>query len=348
MNNRFRANALVAVLLLMCLSVTACDREAKSRKVTPLIGSIMGTEFLIKVVDLTDKLTLVRLDEDVNRLLQDIDAKMSTYREDSELSRFNAAKTTEWFSVSYDMIEVVDYALQVSQMTDGAFDITVGPLVNLWGFGPDQHPDRVPTAERIKSEMARVDYQYVHFREDPPALKKDREDIYLDLSALAKGYAVDRVADFLEGLGITDYMVEVGGELRLKGHNERGTPWRIAVERPSPEMRDIFSVMQLDDMGVATSGDYRNYFEQGGQRYSHTIDPRNGRPIDHRLASVTVIDESSMHADALATALMVAGPEKGGRLAEQHSMAAYFIIKSTDGFDVNVTEAFKQYLVSSD
>jgi len=347
-NNRLQANALVAVLLLMCLSVTACDREAESREVTPLIGAIMGTEFLIKVIDLPEGLALVRLDEDVNRLLRDIDARMSTYREDSELSRFNAAKTTEWFPVSYDMIEVIDHALQVSQMTDGAFDITVGPLVNLWGFGPDQHPDRVPTAERIESEMARVGYQYIHLREDPPALKKDREDIYLDLSALAKGYAVDRVADYLEGLGITDYMVEVGGELRLKGHNERGTPWRIAVERPSPGMRDIFSVMQLDDMAVATSGDYRNYFEQDGQRYSHTIDPRNGRPIDHRLASVTVIAESSMHADALATALMVAGPEKGGRLAEQHGMAAYFIIKSAEGFDADATEAFKQYLVSSD
>jgi thiamine biosynthesis lipoprotein len=346
-NDRQRANALIGWIILMCLSLTACDIGKESREVTPLTGSVMGTQYLIKVIDLPEDLTLVRLDEDVNRLLQGVDAKMSTYRDDSELSRFNAAKTTEWVPVSDELIDVVDHARQVSELTDGAFDITVGPLVNLWGFGPDQRPDRVPTDKQIATAKTRLGYQQVHTRRQPPALKKDRDDIYLDLSALAKGYAVDQVADYLEKLGITDYMVEVGGELRLKGRNENGTPWRIAVERPTPGDRDVYSIMELEDMGVATSGDYRNYFEQDGKRYSHTIDPRTGRPIDHTLASITVIADTSMHADALATALMVVGPDEGDRLAKQHGIAAYFIVKSSEGFDANATRPFEQFLVSN-
>jgi thiamine biosynthesis lipoprotein len=341
-----QANVLFGWLLLMCLSLTACDFGKESREVTPLIGSVMGTQYLVKIIDLPEDLALVRLDEDVNRLLRDVDVMMSTYREDSELSRFNAAKTTEWVPVSDEMVDVVEHALQVSELTDGAFDITVGPLVNLWGFGPDQRPDRVPTDEQIAAAKSRLGYQHVHTRRQPPALKKDRGNIYLDLSALAKGYAVDRVADYLGQLGITDYMVEVGGELRLKGRNENGTPWRIAVERPTPGTRDVYSVMQLESMGVATSGDYRNYFEEEGQRYSHTIDPRSGKPIDHALASVTVIADSSMYADAMATALMVVGPDDGEKLARQHGIAAYFIIKSSDGFDANATRPFEQFLVS--
>jgi thiamine biosynthesis lipoprotein len=340
-----RASNFLAVILLILLFVTACDRGQESHEVTPLTGSVMGTWYLVKIIDLPEDLTLQGLDNQITHLLRDVDAKMSTYHNDSELSRFNASKTTEWFSVSDDMINVVDQALQISRAMDGAFDITVGPLVNLWGFGPVQHPDRVPTPEQIQAEMARVGYQRVHIRRSPPALRKDQEDIYLDLSALAKGYAVDKAADYLESLGITDYMVEIGGELRLKGHNEKGKPWRIAVERPSLGERDVFSVMQLQNNGVATSGDYRNFFEQDGQRYSHTIDPRNGRPIDHRLASVTVIADTSMYADAMATALLVAGPEEGARLARQHELAAYFIIKTADGFSANATGPFQQYLL---
>ncbi len=344
MSQRLRANALLVLWALICSFVAGCDREPESREVTPLTGAIMGTEYLIKVIDLPEQFTLMQLDGDIAQLLRGIDASMSTYRDDSELSKFNAAKTTEWVAVSEDVVEVVEHALETSRITGGAFDITVGPLVNLWGFGPDQHPDRVPTEDQIQAEKARAGYQYIHVRKEPPALKKDKEDIYLDLSALAKGYAVDQVADYLESLGIADYMVEIGGELRLSGRNERGMPWRIAVERPTPGVRDIFNVMQLESNGVATSGDYRNYFEQDGQRYSHTIHPRTGKPIDHRLASVTVIAERCMHADAMATALMVLGADEGLALAREQGLAAYLIVKSADGFIAKSTESFEQYL----
>jgi thiamine biosynthesis lipoprotein len=345
MSDRQRLRARFLASWLLCLLVTACDWGEESHEVTPLLGSVMGTHYLVKVVDMPEGLTLVNLDEEVSRLLKDIDASMSTYRSDSELSRFNTADTTEWFPVSADMIEVIDHALQVSETSRGAFDITVGPLVNLWGFGPDLQADRVPTDQQIQSEMARVGYQRVHIRRQPPALRKDLETVYVDLSAVAKGYAVDRVADHLEQLGITNYMVEVGGELRLKGHNERGTPWQIAVEEPSTGERKIYGIMQLDNQGVATSGDYRNYFEIDGQHYSHTIDPRTGRSVDHDLASVTVIARTSMHADAMATALLVAGPDAGLKLAQQQGIAAYFIIKSDDGFTATATEPFQEYLL---
>lgn len=333
-------------LFWLCLFVAACSKE--SHEVTPLSGAVMGTYYLVKVVDRPKELRLRELEENIDQLLHDVDARMSTYRADSELSRFNTVKSTEWVPASSDLIEVIDQALEVSRNTNGAFDITVGPLVNLWGFGPEIKADQVPSEQQIQAEMARVGYRHVHVRRNPPAVRKDVETVYLDLSALAKGYAVDRVADYLERLGISNYMVEVGGELRLKGHSERGTPWKIALEKPTPGEREIYEVVQLDKQGVATSGDYRNYFEKDGQRYSHTIDPRSGRSIDHRLASVTVVAETSMYADAMATALMVAGPDAGLKLAQEQDIAAYFIIKSGDGFTATATDPFQKYMLPNE
>lgn len=330
----------------LCVFVAACGRE--SHEVTPLTGAVMGTYYVVKVVDRPEELRLKQLEEDVSRLLHDVDARMSTYRADSELSRFNAVQSTEWVPVSSDLIEVIDQALEISRNSEGAFDITVGPMVNLWGFGPEIKADQVPSEQQIQTEMARVGYRHVHIRQQPPAVRKDMETVYLDLSALAKGYAVDKVADYLERVGISNYMVEVGGELRLKGHNERGAPWKIAVEKPTPGERDIYEIVQLDNQGVATSGDYRNYFEEGGQRYSHTIDPRSGKSIDHRLASVTVVAETSMYADAMATALMVAGPDAGLKLAQEQDIAAYFIIKSGDGFTATATDPFQKYILPNE
>lgn len=311
-------------------------------------GSTMGTQYTVKVVELPAAVLPTVLSEDIVRLLGEVDAKMSTYRSDSELSRFNDARNTQWFPVSQEMISVIDEALRVSTMTQGAFDITVGPLVDVWGFGPTLRPERVPAKLEIESELARVGFRHVHTREIPPALKKDLEEIVIDLSAIAKGYAVDKVADHLDDLEISNYMIEVGGELRLKGYNTHGIPWKIAVERPAPELRAIHSVIQPGDKGVATSGDYRNYFEQEGKRYSHTIDPRSGLPIDHRLASVTVIADTAMVADALATAFMVIGPTEGYSLAQRNNLAVFFVSKSVDGYSEQATPAFSRYFLANE
>ncbi|MCP4407824.1 MAG: FAD:protein FMN transferase [Gammaproteobacteria bacterium] len=311
-------------------------------------GSAMGTQYTVKVVELPAAVLPTALGEDIVRLLGEVDTKMSTYRSDSELSRFNDARSTQWIPVSQEMITVVDEALRVSTMTQGAFDITVGPLVDIWGFGPTLRPERIPAKLEIDSELARVGFRHVHTRENPPALKKDLEEIYIDLSAIAKGYAVDKVADHLDGLEISNYMIEVGGELRLKGYNTHRIPWKIAVERPAPEVRAIHSVIQPGDKGVATSGDYRNYFEQEGKRYSHTIDPRSGLPIDHSLASVTVIADTAMYADAMATAFMVIGSTEGYSLAQRNNLAVFFVSKSATGFTEQATPAFSRYFLANE
>ena len=216
----------------------------------------------------------------------------------------------------------------------------MGPLVNLWGFGPDSISFEPPADAAIREKLNLIGYFYLKFKDNPFMIKKEIPELYLDLSSLAKGYAVDQVANLLEAQQIMDYMVEIGGELRLKGKNISGYKWRIAIEKPSPEQRMIHKVLPITDVSIATSGDYRNYFELDGHRFSHTIDPRNGSPITHNLASITVLSDTAMKADALATALMVLGPEQGFELAQQEKLAALFIIKSNDGFEEQNTSAY--------
>jgi len=307
-------------------------------------GLAMGTSFTIKAARLPKQVRQEELKDSVDRAILAVDRSMSTYRPDSELSRFNRAQTTAWFPVSGDLAGVVADALAVSRWSDGAYDVTVGPLVNLWGFGPDPRIRKAPEPELVSAAMGRVGYQKLEVRSDPPALSKHQPDLYVDLSSIAKGFAVDKVAETLEIRGIHDYMVEIGGELRLRGESARGGRWRIAIEKPVPQVREVEKVLSLTDIALATSGDYRNYFEAEGKRFSHTIDPRTGRPIAHRLASVTVLSHTTMHADALATALMVLGPREGFAKAQRDGIMALFIIKQDQGFIERPTSAFLRYL----
>lgn len=297
----------------------------------------MGTSYTVKVSNLSPGFTPASIHRGIESILNRINGRLSTYQEDSELSTFNRAKTTDWIPASSEIVFVVAAALQVSQLTDGAFDITVGPVVNLWGFGPLMPETNFPTDEMIQEVLQTIGYQHIFIQISPPALRKDHPDIQIDLSAIAKGYAVDQVAEYLESVQLHHYLVEIGGELRGKGNNSQGKTWEIAIEKPDPSQRAIHRVVQLRNKGMATSGDYRNFFEREGQRYSHTIDPRTGRPITHELASVTVISDSTMQADALATGLMVLGPEAGFQLAEQEKLSALFITKGTGGFHEKAT-----------
>nr|WP_305908142.1 FAD:protein FMN transferase [Methylomarinum sp. Ch1-1]MDP4520954.1 FAD:protein FMN transferase [Methylomarinum sp. Ch1-1] len=234
-------------------------------------------------------------------------------------------------------------AKQVHEQSHGAFDVTVGPLVNLWGFGPDPMNFVAPPAEQIAEKLQVIGSEHLSLNESENSVRKDIAALYIDLSGLAKGYAVDRVALLLEERGIRHYMVEIGGEIRLKGQNIQGEPWRIAIEKPTADSRMIQKVLPISDIAMATSGDYRNFFEVDGVRFSHTIDPRNGRPITHKLASVTVLSETSMVADAWATALMVLGPTQGLQLAEQQHIPALFIIKTDVGFIEKSSSAFSDF-----
>ena len=325
---------LLVLLNLLTLLVVGCGPREQT---VALAGSTMGTTWSVQIPHPDPDLDQVSLYEDIAAVLAELNARMSTYDPDSELSRFNADGTTEWFPVSVELVRLVDQALAVSRLTDGAFDVTVGPLVNLWGFGPEAHPDAIPPRAEIDAARARVGWHLLHVRDEPPALSKDRPDVYVDLSAIAKGHGVDRVAELLEAKGLDDYLVEIGGELRGRGLNAEGAPWRIAIERPDPGRRAPLRVVALKDHGMATSGDYRNFFEVAGKRYSHSIDPATGRPVDHQLASVTVVGERCGEADAWATAFLVLGPERGVALANELGLAALFVERL--GGELRITES---------
>ncbi len=305
----------------------------------------MGTSYTVKVVDPPDSINQETLGAEIQRELDAVDALMSTYRDDSELSRLNTAAAGEWIAVSEETVAVVESALEIGKLTDGAFDVTVGPLVNLWNFGPKKDKDTEPTMpsdDQIDATMQIVGLDLIELRHDPPTIRKGHEDLYIDLSGIAKGYAADRVAAHLESCGIENYMVEVGGELRAKGQNLQGKPWQIAVEAPVAGVRARQRVVGLNNTGMATSGDYRNFFEHEGVRYAHIIDPRTGRPVRHRLASVTVLDPSCQRADALATALMVLGPKAGYELAVKEDLAVLLIERTDDGFSEKATPRFEE------
>ena len=306
-------------------------------------GRTMGTTWSAKVVaqDIPD-VEQKDLREALVAEIEEVDAKMSTYRDDSELSSLNAAAAGSAVELSPETLLVFQEAMEIARLTDGALDVTVGPLVNAWGFGPGRPtPDRAP--EEIDRMLAVVGWDKISVGSS--AVTKRVDGVYCDLSSVAKGYAVDRAAEAVERLGYSDYMVEIGGEVRASGANQEGRSWRIAIEKPGADGSSIQRVIPLADAAMATSGDYRNYWEEDGVRYSHTIDPRTGAPARHRLASVTVIDPTCLRADGFATALMVLGDESGLRLAEELELAALFQVR-TDGGAIEevVTPAFAKLM----
>lgn len=329
---------IVSFVLILPLLAT-CSR-APEPPTLELHGSTMGTSYSVQAVELPSGIEPQQLKREIDMELERVNDLMSTYRDSSEVSRFNRSPSTDWFAVTPALASLAQEALSMSEASGGAFDATVGPLVNLWGFGPGSGPDSVPSDAQIAEALVRVGHDKLSVRADPPALRKSEPRLYLDLSAIAKGYGVDRIAELLDDAGVLNYLVEIGGELRGRGHNGRAQPWQIAVERPDPGAREAYSVVELHDGAMATSGDYRNFFERGGKLYSHTIDPRTGHPVAHRLASVTVLAPTTARADALATALLVLGPEKGLDLAEQLQIAALFILRTPNGYSDLQTGGF--------
>jgi thiamine biosynthesis lipoprotein len=293
-------------------------------------GPTMGTTFSVKVVtEDQSEAHRQRLTFLVTEVVERVNAQMSTYLDDSELMRFNRAGT-EVFQASAEIIAVVDEAQRVARLTGGAFDITVGPLVDVWGFGPSG-PTETPDEAVLRDLVAVTGFEQLEVDVDSGTLRKAREDCRIDLSAIAKGFAADRVSEALNREGLPSHMVEVGGEVRARGLNGDGEVWRIGVERPTAAGRSVHLVVPLADLSMATSGDYRNFYERDGVRISHTIDPRNGRPISHDLASVSVIHSTCMTADALATAIGVLGPDEGFDFAEQQDIPAYFLVRAAAG-----------------
>ncbi len=293
-------------------------------------GPTMGTTFNVKVVteDQSDA-RRERLGYLVREVLEGVDERMSTYRPDSEIEEFNRSGT-EVFAASPDLLEVVTEAQRIARLTGGAFDITVGPLVDIWGFGPSGVTE-TPDEKVLRDLVAITGYEQLEVDAENGTLRKARDDCRIDLSAIAKGFSADRVSEMLVREELPNHMVEVGGEVRARGLNGSGQTWRIGVEKPTPEGRAVQLVVSLADLSLATSGDYRNFYERNGVRISHTIDPRSGRPISHDLASVSVIHANCMTADGLATALGVLGPDEGFEFAERHDIPAYFLVRVSEG-----------------
>jgi thiamine biosynthesis lipoprotein len=331
---------MIRFIVPLLLLAAACH----DAKPVAIHGATMGTRYSIMVTALPPSFTLTSLKARIDEALEKLNDQMSTYRPDSEVSRFNRSSGGDWFPVAPDTVRVVRQALETSRATGGAFDITVGPLVNLWGFGPRKKERTVPAERAIRETLQQIGYRYLETRDSPPSLKKKIDAIQVDLSAIAKGYGVDLVSTLLLELGTTGFLVEIGGEIRTHGVKADGSPWRLGIEKPLAGETEVIERLKVTDAALATSGDYRNFFTHEGKRLSHTIDPRTGRPVEHALGSVTVVAGTCMEADAWATALMVLGPQEGFDKACEENLAAFFIVRTEDGFQTNATPVFQAML----
>ncbi|MFC6440936.1 FAD:protein FMN transferase [Bowmanella sp. JS7-9] len=305
-------------------------------------GRTMGTTYHIKWVAEPDSPAQSVLHAEIDAALVQVNKEMSTYDPTSELSVFNQRPAFEPMQVSDGTATVIREAIRLGELTGGVLDVTVGPLVNLWGFGPNAKPEKVPSDELIAETKARTGLQFLQL--DDHTLTKLHDDLYVDLSTIAKGWGVDVVAEILASHNIHNYLVEIGGEMRLAGRKADGSEWRVAVEKPVTAERAVQEIISVGDNGIATSGDYRNYFEEDGLRYSHLIDPTTGKPIQHNLVSVTVVHPSCMTADGLATALMVMGFDRALEFAAQQDLAVLLIKRENGEFHAYNSPRFEPYL----
>jgi len=345
MDTNFLRKSMQVVLypLLISLLLASCDQIGKIEMVT-LDGSTMGTTYSVQLVKKHNATIDDSLAEEIKDILNSVDSVMSTWRSDSELSRINSNHSDQWINVSPDLLLILTMALSVSEKTNGAFDITVDPLIELWGFSSNEPISTIPDETSIKDSLQEVGYKNLIIDTQRGAIKK-KKPISLNLSAIAKGFAVDKIAERLDKSGIDAYLIEVGGELRLKGDKPDRAGWKIAIDTPTTGGRQPHRLISVSDNSIATSGNYRNYYEIKGRHYSHTIDPVTGRPVTHNLASVTIMDKNTAYADALATAIMVMGFEKGFEFCKLNKIPAYFIIRNDGRFISKYTNQMEKYFI---
>ena len=325
----------LCTLLLVGL-LAGCD---KAPSIEHFSGYTMGSTYSVKYVSTEATPSKEQLIETTEHLLAEVDQVLSTYRDDSVITEFNALPTGQCMTVPTMLREVAEASLQLSELSNGAFDVTIAPLLKLWGFGPHQKPLNVPSTDAIAATRELVGYRYL--RVDNNQLCKDAP-IILDFNSIAAGYAVDQLVQRLKDQGVNSMMVEITGELKAVGTKPDGSAWRIAIEAPRTDSHAIQKIVRIDGLGVSTSGDYRNYFEHDGVRYSHTLDPVSGAPIKHALASVTVVDPLTLQADGLSTLLMVLGPDEGLAFAELNGIAAFFVTHHEQGFKTFASSMFKR------
>lgn len=308
--------------ILMSLSVAACKGGSD---ILELSGSTMGTNYSVTALDQDRAVDKVALQTAIEKKLAEVNRQMSNWDASSEVSRFNASKSVAPMKVSEGLAKVVSASRDINLASDGQFDITLGPVIEAWGFGAKNagHTSK-PDAETIATAFKAAGHsKSLHV--DGTHLRKAHPETEIYLPSIGKGYGVDQMAEVVKSFGLTDFMVEIGGDIYVAGRNADNMKWQIGIETPDSHTKTAYQVASVSNLGMATSGDYRNYFEADGQRFSHIIDAHTGQPITHRTASVTVLAENTMLADAWATAMLVLGTERGLEIANQRDLAVLFI-----------------------
>jgi Membrane-associated lipoprotein involved in thiamine biosynthesis len=344
----FRAALLAAVCVISGCDNATSVSTTEQAPVTVLEGKTMGTFWRASVINL-DSSHAAELRQRIQTQLDADDMLLSTWKNDSALMRFNHSRSTSPWPVSEAMADIVTLSLRIGAKTQGAMDVTVGPLVNLWGFGPDKQPVKIPDRAQIDAAKARTGLKHLTVinQSGTQYLQKDLPDLFVDLSTVGEGYAADHLARLMEQEGISRYLVSVGGALVSRGMNADGQPWRVAIQKPTDKENAVQAIVDINGHGISTSGSYRNYYELEGKRISHVIDPASGEPIQHKLVSVTVISPTALEADGWDTGLMVLGPEKAKEVAREQGLAIYMIIKDGDGFKTWMSPQFETFLVGA-
>jgi thiamine biosynthesis lipoprotein len=305
-------------------SLVACQQPQE----TQLSGETQGTTYHIKMVLDRPEWKVEEIKAEVEKIFQQVDETLSNWREDSEISQINRQQTTEWLPVSVEIVKLVTIGKDIHTRTQGCYDLTVKPIFDLWGFS--KHENRVPEQAEIDQVLGMVGMDKLELDAEHHRIRKQHPGLRIDLSSIAQGYTVAEVAKRLETRGIQNYLAEIGGEMKVKGHKADGSLWRVAIEKPTPfkrEVQRILDIHQQNGTAIMTSGTYRNFFESGGQVYSHILDPHTGRPVNHHLLSVTVLHEDPTLADAWSTALLCVGEVEGRKIAETEHLKTLFIYR---------------------
>ena len=334
----------LALVLTVAVIFSGCSRAPEP---VVLSGSTMGTYWTVRLATPPARLALGELRDEIEQVLEAVNAEMSTYRADSVITAFNEAAPGQMIDLPPAFVTVLSEALYWADATHGAFDPTIGPLVDIWGFGPEGTIDRAPAPALLAERMATVGWQQLDF--DPASSMLEQPGgVRLDFSGIAKGWGVDAVAERLLALGIESYLVDIGGDLRVRGQRADGRGWRVAIERPQPGRGEIHAVLESTDAAIATSGDYRQFIELDGRRHSHLIDPTSGRPIDHATVSVTAIAETCTTADALATALHVMAPDAAWSFALDRDLAVLLLLDDDGEVVEKATPRFENFALTGE
>lgn len=339
--NRSGPATVLAFLSLFCLGCSDSGRDS-----VRLHGSIYGTGWSVHYLPVEGGPSEAEVQRALVEAFDVVDASMNSYSQASTISFLNNAAAGEVVELDWDFSYLLNEAQRINRASEGAYDVAIAPLLRIWGFGPEG-PRAFPDETAVVSALALSGFSHFNWESATRRISKDHSDAALEMSSIAKGYGVDLGADALMALGLENFMLDIGGEMQLRGVSPRGDAWRIAIERPEPSGRAVQAAISVTDTGVATSGDYRNFFERDGKRFSHLIDPRTGYPVEHDLVSVTVIHGSTALADAWATALAVLGTDKALEIAEAQHLAVYLISRRGDIFVASTSSAFDPYLATS-